>query len=158
MPSQATVDRVVEEMHTQKTKPMALADAPTQAPADPAQTADVPAAPIQSGALDRMAMDEYRAAHSENMKRDFVTGVMAARNVVEKPYTPPAVPERIAESTRLEMAAGAKRVAEFEQIEAQRPKRPVDPSNGTMTPVFRPADYVPDPKKNQGQTNARPVA
>ena len=89
-------------------------------------------------------------AEDEDRKRDFVAEVFAARETpAAKVYTPPPVPDAVKTQTQLEMEAGRQRVAEFEAIEASRPKRRPQ-TNETMQSVFRPADYVPDQKKGQG--------
>lgn len=96
----------------------------------------------------------------EKIKREFVRKVMEARKAPEPEHKPQPLAPAMHARTKAEMEAGAKRVAANAQIEAQRPKgqRPVDPREGTMTPVFRPKDYIPDPKKNQGNVGAREVS
>jgi hypothetical protein len=93
--------------------------------------------------------DELAHAENDNMKREFMQAVLRARNPEVKEYAPPAVPPRIAQQTLDEQAAGRERVAHFVELEKSRPKRPVE-ANGTMTPVFRPSDFVPDQKKGEG--------
>lgn len=90
-----------------------------------------------------------RQAENDNLKKDFVEQVMALRVPEAVPAPPPPIPPRIAEQTRLEMEAGKARVKEFEAQQASRP-RPAPAPDGTMTAVFRPEDYIPDPKKGQG--------
>jgi len=111
-----------------------------------------PAAVAAAQDVQNFTRDVQEQAENDNMQRDFMVAVAAARNPEPKPYTPPPIPERIAEATRLEMEAGRRRVSEFAAIEAARPKpQPqAQPGNATMTPVFRPADFVPDQKKGQG--------
>lgn len=84
----------------------------------------------------------------------FVEKLLADRNKPEPVYVPPAPHPRQLEQTRLEMEAGAKRVAENEA--EQRPVHPRDPSEGTSTPVYRPVEFVPN--MNQGtKVGARQV-
>lgn len=125
----------------------------------PVASADVPLVQVAGLGADvttkveeivqQFPIEVQRAAENENLKRDFMEKVAAANRPEDKPYTPPAVPIRIAEQTRLEMAAGAQRVAEFEAQKASRPQ-PKPQQDGTMTPVFRPADFVPNQKKGEG--------
>lgn len=93
--------------------------------------------------------DEMARMESDAIKRAFYEK-LSARQEPPKVYVPPPVPERIAETTRLEMEAGRRRVAEFEAQKASRPQPAPHPSEGTNTAVFRPNDYVPDQKKGQG--------
>lgn len=89
-------------------------------------------------------------ADNDDLKRDFTLKVLAARQLDQpKPYVTPPIPPRIAEQTRLEMEAGARRVAEFQEQQASRP-RPPAPVDGSTTSVFRPEDYVPNQKKGEG--------
>jgi hypothetical protein len=117
---------------------------------------------VAAEALQQFSKETMEQAENENMARNFALSMQAARNPEVVPYTPPAVPKAIAESTRLEMEAGRKRVAEFEEMERLRPKpAPVqDPHAGSSTAIFRPADYVPDQRKGQGNAasdSARPL-
>lgn len=96
--------------------------------------------------------DTYERAQEDNLQRDFVEKIMEARRAVSvKPYIAPPIPAQISEQTRMEMEAGKKRVAHFEEQERLRPRphRNAD-VNGTMVPVFRPDDFIPDPRKGQG--------
>jgi hypothetical protein len=129
-------------------------------PTDPTPSEDVAviAEPIRSPALDALANEEYKQAHRENRVHNFVSDVMKARQVVEPVYTPPPVAEAVAKRTNEEMEAGRRMVEARAAQEALRPKRPVDPTEGRMTPVFRPRDFIPDPKKNQGQVRAETIA
>jgi hypothetical protein len=102
----------------------------------------------------------YDEAMAQNREHEFIGAIMEARKPQEvKEYTPPQVSAAIAEQTRLEMAAGAKRVAEFAAQEAER--QAVHERNKRdkwadkeSVPVFRPDDYVPDQKKGQGNITA----
>lgn len=60
------------------------------------------------------------------------------------------VSPRQAEQTKLEMARGAEVSARHAAQQAARPPREPDPTEGTTTPVFRPADFIPNMK--QGNT------
>jgi hypothetical protein len=67
--------------------------------------------------------------------------IIAMRNEKPPEYVAPALHPAIAENTRLEMEEGAKRVAYIENERAKllQPKPEVE-----STPVYRPAEYVPD--------------
>src|SRR5262245_56041682 len=102
----------------------------------------------------------YSEAAEVNREHDFIKAIMAARAPVEKHvYVPPPPPPAMIEQTLLEMEAGRKRVEEFQAQEAERlaaherHKRDKWADKGS-TPVFRPPDYVPDPKKGEGVINA----
>jgi hypothetical protein len=102
----------------------------------------------------------YDEAMAQNREHEFIGAIMEARKPPDvKEYTPPQVSAAIAEQTRLEMEAGAKRVAEFAAQEAER--QAVHERNKRdkwadkeSVPVFRPDDYVPDQKKGQGNITA----
>ena len=87
--------------------------------------------------------------------------ILAARNQPPAVPVPQPVARRITDQTRVEMAEGARMSA----IHAERTrtiKRPQPSSReiaaqGSTTPVFRPADFVPDPVKNQGNVRSQPV-
>src|ERR1019366_3700757 len=154
-------------LETQKTGPTGLVRAASaEAEATPAASADVPLVqvvglgndvqakvPELNQALDvaqeAFTRDQLVHAENDNMKHDFMRAVLKARNPEVKEYVTPPVPPRIAQQTLDEQAAGRARVQHFEELEKLRPKRPVE-ANGTMTPVFRPADFVPDQKKGEG--------
>lgn len=111
-------------------------------------------APVIDNTVVDYPKDIYAEANNENAKRNFMQQLSEARNPPVKEYKTPPVPKAVQTQTELEMAAGRKRVAEFQQMEVERqalsPKP--EPHAATTTPVFRPADYVPDQKKNQGNT------
>ena len=98
----------------------------------------------------------YDEAQEVNREKDFVHAIMEARKPPEKPeYVPPAPPPAVLEQTRLEMEAGKKRVAEFAAQEEMRKEvhernRKDKWADKGSVEVFRPDDYVPDPKKGQG--------
>lgn len=75
--------------------------------------------------------------------------ILARRNTPKPEYVPPPVPPAIAEKTRLEIEEGRRRVAAAEAAKQNRPPPPRDPATGTMEPVYRPKDFVPN--MNQGQ-------
>lgn len=85
----------------------------------------------------------------------FVAKIMEERNKPEPVYVPPTPHPRQLEQTRLEMEAGAKRVAENEAERVHRPVAAPDPGQGTTVPVYRPVDFVPGMDK--GNVSARSV-
>lgn len=104
-------------------------------------------------AVPLVTADQLRSLQSEadrdNTKRDFTLKVLAARaKEVQPEQAPPPLAPRIAEQTNAEIAAGRKMNAHHEALQVHRPKP--DPTNEKHQSVFRPGDYVPDPKKNQG--------
>ncbi len=110
----------------------------------------------QAQAISEKHLAELHAAASrENAARDFTNNVLAARAKANEPPPPPApVPPQIQAQTNAEMEAGRQAVAKHAAQMAKYPRPPVEDET-RATPVFRPSDYVPDPKKNQGQTQAR---
>lgn len=147
-----------------ETQPTTQSPSKAPEPEAPAASADVPAPavasePIKVAGLDEMASKElYEAARRENVKRDFYGRVMEARrrDLQEAPYAPPEVSEAVKNRTNEEMEAGRKAVAARAALDAARPKRPVE--NDGSNAVFRPNDYIPDPKKNQGHVQARTLS
>lgn len=98
----------------------------------------------------------YADAEEANRIRDFEAAIVASRTPLPVPeYIPPKPAPAILEQTRLEMEAGKKRVAEFAAEEATRReiheanKRDKWADKGSVE-IFRPADYVPDQRKGQG--------
>lgn len=88
----------------------------------------------------------YNEAHVSNDRMDFEERLMASRAPPDvKPYVPPPVPDAIAERTRQEMQAGAKRVEEFKVIEQDRriqaATRAKEPWEGETVEVFRPGNF-----------------
>ena len=81
------------------------------------------------------------------------TEILARRNVQPQTYTPPPVPAGIAEKTRLEIEEGQKRVAMAEAQKQNRPAPKKEPDATTTTPVYRPADFVPN--MSQGQNASK---
>lgn len=94
-------------------------------------------------------------AEQEDLKRDFTRKLMALREPPQaQEVKPPPVPDRIREQTRLEMEAGRKMNEHYEALHARHGRPRPEPETGTVS-VFRPADYVPDPKKGQGNVATR---
>jgi hypothetical protein len=109
---------------------------------------------IEAPALTAAAQAEVkRLADLEEAKRTFTQRVLDAR----KPETPtivkaPVAP-RILEQTARELAAGAATSKKHaEHLTKHGKPRGTHANDGHMTPVFRPADYVPDIRKGQGNT------
>jgi hypothetical protein len=104
-------------------------------------------------------LDEvYSDAEEENKKLNFFRDVMEARKPPPRPEpTPQPVPPRVLKQTEAEMAAGAARNKHYEEHHSRHGRPPVDPADGTMQPVFRPGEYVPDGVKNQGVIKSRDV-
>lgn len=111
----------------------------------------------QEPLLDPRQMEALqKEAHRENQKKDFYDKVMAARHPPQEPEAPPPpLAPRVVEQTNAELAAGRALVARNEELAASRRPRAADATEGTNKPVFRPADYVPDQKKGQGNVQAR---
>lgn len=110
-------------------------------------TADVPAAV-------GVSRETYDAAWVEHSHRDFAQRIAQARAPVVRVPVAPCIAPRIAETTRLEMEAGAARVAQFAVAEQQRRviPRKKEPWEGNNTPIFRPIDFIPDPRRAPGNS------
>ena len=139
---------------------MVISDEPIAAPPDAVPVPAAPSPPVQSSALDAAAQAEQaRVRQLENEKNAFYQAVLAARHQGIPPavVTQP-VPARIASQTELEKAAGAAAVAAHAAAQGRRivPATAL-PTDGTMTPVFRPGDYVPDQKRGQGNVASTSV-
>lgn len=93
-------------------------------------------------------------AAREDLKRDFTLKVLEARkqNDAPEPAPPPLAP-RMAEQTNAEIAAGRKMNEHHAALQFHRPK--VEQDRTKHEAVFRPADYVPDQKKGQGNVSGR---
>lgn len=114
---------------------------------------------VQVSSLDDMAARElYEVARRDNVARDFTHDVLAARHQPEPVYTPPPVPTFIEQQRAAEMEAGRKAVAKRAAEDEARGYHHKPPEATGSVAVFRPADYVPDPKKNQGHVNARTLS
>lgn len=98
-----------------------------------------------------------RVAGLEAEKKAFVEKVMAARKPEEKPIVVQPVSPAMVKQREAEMAAGRRMNEHYEQFHKAhpQPKGPVDDTKHTA--VFRPADYVPDQKKGQGNVEAHEV-
>lgn len=95
-----------------------------------------------------------KAAERDDMKRDFTLKVLAARQQqVPVEQAPPPLAPRIAAQTNAELEAGRKMNEHHAALQKHRP--PPDYTTEKHEAVFRPSDYVPDPKKNQGHVQAR---
>lgn len=140
---------------------MVISNEPIPAPPDAIPVPAAPSAPIKSSALDAAAAKEQaRITQLENEKNAFYQAILAAR----KQGIPPAlitqpVPEHIKTQTQQEMAAGAAQVAKNAEAQGRRIIVPTAlPTDGTMTPVFRPPEYVPDQRKGQGNVSGTPLS
>ena len=77
---------------------------------------------------------------NERAKREFFKKVMEARSKPAVNVAPEPVSTRVLNQTELELEAGRKAVAKHAQQMKNRPPPPAPGlSEGTMTPVFRPA-------------------
>ena len=140
---------------------MVISNEPIPAPPDAVPVPAAPSPPIVSSALDAAAAKEQaRITQLENEKNAFYQAILAAR----KQGIPPAlitqpVPEHIKTQTQQEMAAGAAQVAKNAEAQGRRIIAPTAlPTDGTMTPVFRPPEYVPDQRKGQGNVSGTPLS
>ena len=93
--------------------------------------------------------DAQARLESEARKGEFVRKVMAARHPEPQPERPQPVAPQIMDQTKREMAEGARQNARHAEFHSRNPMPPhPDPTNNTSsTPVFRPADYVPNMKQ-----------
>ena len=93
--------------------------------------------------------------------REVYERIMAARNAPPAVPVPQPVAKRITDQTSAEMREGARLSAVHAERARTIPRPQPSPrevaAQGTSTPVFRPADYVPDPMRNQGDVRAQPV-
>jgi hypothetical protein len=127
------------------------AEAPLPAPEPKPEPEKAPEpAPLNAAA----AAEVRHAASTEQAKKEFMERVLRAREPEAKPQQAQPVAPRIQEQTRLEQLAGQKMNAHHAAFRANAPQ-PKREDNGSMTPVFRPNDYVPDPRKAQGNVGAR---
>lgn len=94
--------------------------------------------------------------HKVYSREDLMKTLEARSNQKPPEYVPPPPTERQMEQTRIEMEAGARRVAMHEQQKAFRPPPPKEElaREGSTTPVMRPADGAgtkeQDPKRLKG--------
>ena len=123
------------------------------------ETAPVPEAPAEN-ARDRAEREYHEKAqariqHFADQMRE------ANKSEIKEPVKQP-VASAILEQTKREMEAGRAMNAHHEALKANRPAPKLSAREiaaaGTSTPVFRPDDFVPDPRKGQGvaaSTSAR---
>lgn len=132
-------------------------------PTSPEATTPEQTEPIVAAAIVEVEIDEYtglpvgpkndapiqiadpeESAAAKQM-RLFRERIVAERNKPEVVYVPPPMNARQLERREAEMNAGKARVARAKEQEALRPKPVKTPTDGTMTPVYRPADYSHEP-------------
>lgn len=140
---------------------MVISDEPIPTPPDAVPVPPAPSPSIQSPALDAAAAKEQaRITLLENEKNAFYMAILAARKQGLPPalVTQPVAPH-IVNQTQQEMAAGAAQVAKNAEAQGRRIITPTAlPTDGTMTPVFRPPEYVPDQRKGQGNVSGTPLS
>lgn len=126
-------------------------DAAVQAAVEPAPTE--PSEPIKFEAAPVSNQERLQEERAQKA-RDFTEKVMAARRPEEVVHRPQPVAPLIQERTSQEMEAGRRMNEVHATRTAIAPRRVISPAEaaaqGKNTPVFRPSDYVPDPKKGQG--------
>ena len=113
-------------------------------------TAANPAAPPASAKSENARDAKERIWHEEQeaKRRGFVQAYAKANEVEEKPVVVQPVAPAVAEQTRLEQEAGRKMNEHHLSLRGGRPPTVKNPSDGSMVPVFRPADYV-QPKMSE---------
>lgn len=140
------------------TAPIQIADdtPPPQVAKDFAVSDEKPADFVEP-VIDAASMEKLQAeAKRDDVKRDFTLKILEARKPKPEPQVePPPLAPRVVEQTNAELAAGRAMVAKNEELAAARRPRVPEPTDGKVTPVFRPGDYVPDQKKGQGNVQAR---
>ena len=118
----------------------------------PKDWVDTPAEPMPENARQRFEREAHEAAEAK--KKKFYDAVMNARKPETKPIVKQPVAPAVTKQTELEIAAGRAAVAKHEAqrtLAARLPKKGVETPAPNNIPVFRPRDYVPDPKKGTGQ-------
>jgi hypothetical protein len=137
-------------------EPISIAEpdmAPRVAPTVAIEVTDKP--PADLGITSREMEQLHDEARRENQKKDFHDKVMDARRPKPEPvFNPPALAPRMVEQLNAELAAGAAQVAKHAAHQAKHGTPPQLPEPN-VKPVFRPGDYVPDPKKGQGRIVAQ---
>ena len=130
-------------------------------PAPAVEVGPVPAAPVEN-ARDRADREYHEKAQARI--RHFEAQMREANKSEIKPPVKQPVASAILEQTKREMEAGKAMNAHHEALKANRPAPKLSAAEiaaaGTSTSVFRPNDYVPDPKTGAGvaaSTSARPV-
>ena len=96
----------------------------------------------------RDAKERIWHEEQEAKRRGFVQAYAKANEVEEKPVVVQPVAPAVAEQTRLEQEAGRKMNEHHLSLRGGRPPTVKNPSDGSMVPVFRPADYV-QPKMSE---------
>ena len=96
----------------------------------------------------RDAKERIWHEEQEAKRRGFVRAYAKANEVEEKPVVVQPVAPAVAEQTRLEQEAGRKMNEHHLSLRGGRPPTVKNPSDGSMVPVFRPADYV-QPKMSE---------
>ena len=118
-----------------------------------------PPAPVVETAAQRA--DRLHAENNERRKKEFTLAVLEARKPEVKPPVAQPVAPGMVERTAKEMAEGARMNKVHEDAKALRPSQVPSAREkqaaGNTTPVFRPANYVPDPVKGQGNVTATSV-
>jgi hypothetical protein len=140
---------------------MIISNEPIPTPPDAVPVPPVVTAPIHSPALDAAAAAEQaRQTKLENEKNAFYQAILKARTQgVPPPIVAQPVAPHIVTQTELEKAAGAAAVAKAAEAQGRRIIPPTAlPTDGTMTPVFRPPEYVPDQRKGQGNVSGTPLS
>lgn len=133
-----------------------VSDPPVSSSPEPIQLAEPPP---ESAFMRKQREDR---AERERRVAEFNQRILDARAPKPEPAKQPVAPP-ILEQTRLEMEMGRKMNEHHASLLANRP--PVQRSrrelmaegNPGVSAVFRPHSYVPDPKKAQGNVDARPV-
>jgi hypothetical protein len=84
--------------------------------------------------------------------------IIEMRNEPPPVYTPPPVPQAIAEKTRLEIEEGKRRNAlALAERNRARPQPKADPTEGKTEPVYRPGDFIPNVDQGQVTTKSYKV-
>lgn len=150
------------------TEPIAIVEQPTPAVVHDFGVSDTPpegfTAPAEAPAAPRevpfLTEHDLSKLHAEAMREDekfeFTRKLVEAyKPPPEQVYVQPPIAPRVVAQTNAELEAGRKIVAENEALQSQRVHRPAPPEHSGNTEVFRPANYIPDPKKGQGNVQAR---
>jgi hypothetical protein len=154
MPSPQEQDQPVE------TGLSAAAPQPNSDPihfAEPISEAEQTAVVSDEPTITEAQMNALQAeAARDDTKRDFTLKVLEARaKKDEPPAAPPPLAPRMADQTNAEIEAGRKMNEHHASLQARRPVHVPTQADGKSTAVFRPGDYVPDPKKGQGYVQGR---
>ena len=79
--------------------------------------------------------------------RDVQAEIIAMRNAPKPVYIAPPIPAAIAEKTRIEQEEGRRLVSLSKARQEALPVKPKDKADGTVVPVYRPGDFVPNFKQ-----------